>query len=72
MREGEKGQRVRERGLHERGMEYVEARLILISVHATSAGLPATTIPREPSYARTGDGSVRCGETREVESRRRE
>lgn len=43
MREGEKGQRVRERRLHERGMEYVEARLILISVHATSVGLPATS-----------------------------
>lgn len=43
MREGEKGQKVRERGLHGRGMEYVEARLILISVHATSAGLPATS-----------------------------
>lgn len=37
----EKESVARTRGLRRREMEYVEARLILISVHATPAGHPA-------------------------------
>ncbi|KYN42946.1 hypothetical protein ALC56_02750 [Trachymyrmex septentrionalis] len=71
--QGERGQRGRERGLHRRGMEYVEARLILISVHATLAGPPpspsrnlrASRPMLEREVAASGIGDEGGGESKE-------
>lgn len=68
-REGERGQRGRERGLHRRGMEYVEARLILISVHATPAGPPRNLRASRPTLERevaaSGVGDEASGKSKE-------
>lgn len=72
-REGERGQRGRERGLHGRGMEYVEARLILISVHAILAKPPRKLRASRPTLelevAASGVGG-RGGREAAGESRR--
>lgn len=51
-------------------MEYVEARLILISVHATPAGPPVTSA--RAVLCSNGRWQCQVWGMREVESRRRE